>query len=66
MNIIPELRSAISSCNNSITQGRLFQFFGFCEDSLIRHIGKLERAIAEKKGVFNPITCMGEGIRWID
>lgn len=38
---------------------------GLCEDALKRHIGNLESAIEnEKKGIFNPITCLGEGIRW--
>ena len=33
---------------------------------MIYHIGNLDRAIQhEKKGLWNPITCMGEGIRWI-
>lgn len=66
MNIIPELRSAITDYYNSITKERVYQLIGFCEDSLKRHIGNLERAVIdEKKGLLNPITCMGEGIRWI-
>lgn len=32
---------------------------------LKRHIGNLERVIRNgKKGIFNPIACLGEGIRW--
>lgn len=66
MNIIPELRSVITDYRNSFTQERVYQLLEFCEDSLKRHIGNLERAVIdEKKGLFNPITCMGEGIRWI-
>ena len=39
---------------------------GLCEDALKRHIGNLERAMElEKKNLYNPITCLGEGIRWI-
>lgn len=66
MNIIPELRSAITNCYNPIIKQRVYQLIGFCDDSLNRHIGNLERAVNdEKKGLFNPITCMGEGIQWI-
>jgi hypothetical protein len=66
MNIIPEMRNVLSEYGNSIIDERVNQLMGLCEDSLRRHIGNLERAIAhERKGIFNPITCLGEGIRWI-
>lgn len=66
MNIMPEIRTAISERNNSIMMERINQLMGLCDDALKRHIGNLERAIEdEKKGLFNPITCLGEGIRWI-
>jgi len=66
MNIIPEIRTAISNMGNSIMDERINQLMGLCEDALRRHIGNLDRAIEhEKKRLWNPITCMGEGIRWI-
>lgn len=66
MNIMPEIRTAISNMGNSIMDERINQLMGLCEDALRRHIGNLDRAIEqEKKGLFNPITCMGECIRWI-
>lgn len=66
MNIIPEMRNVLSEYGNSIIDERVNQLMGLCEDSLRRHIGNLERAIEhERKGIFNPITCLGEGIRWI-
>ena len=31
-----------------------------------RHIGNLDRLIeSASKGLFNPFTCFGEGIRWL-
>lgn len=66
MNIMPEIRSAVSERDNIIIMERINQLMGLCEDALKRHIGNLERAIEnEKKGLFNPITCLGEGIRWL-
>ncbi len=66
MNIMPEIRSALSSGYNSIMDERINQLMGLCQDALRRHIGNLDRAIEkEKKGLFNPITCLGECIRWI-
>lgn len=66
MNIMPEIRSAVSERDNIIIMERIDQLLGLCEDALKRHIGNLERAIGnEKKGLFNPITCLGEGIRWL-
>ena len=66
MNIMPEIRTALSCRANSIMDERINQLMGLCEDALRRHIGNLDRAIAqEKKGLWNPITCMGEAIRWI-
>lgn len=65
MNIMPEIRSAVSM-DNSIMRERINQLIGLCEDALKRHIGNLERAMElEKKNLYNPITCLGEGIRWI-
>lgn len=66
MNIMPEIRTALSNVGYSIMDERINQLMGLCEDALRRHIGNLDRAIEhEKKGLWNPITCMGEGIRWI-
>ena len=66
MNIMPEIRTALSNVGYSIMDERINQLMGLCEDALRRHIGNLDRAIEhEKKGLRNPITCMGEGIRWI-
>ncbi len=66
MNIVPEIRTALSNMGYSIMDERINQLMGLCEDALRRHIGNLDRAIEqEKKGLWNPITCMGEGIRWI-
>ena len=66
MNIMPEIRYAVSERDNIIIMERINQLMGVCEDALKRHIGNLERAIEnEKKGLFNPITCLGEGIRWL-
>lgn len=66
MNIVPEMRNMLLGYGNSIIDERVNQLIGLCEDSLRRHIGNLERAIEhERKGIFNPITCLGEGIRWI-
>lgn len=66
MNIMPEIRTALSNVGYSVMDERINQLMGLCEDALRRHIGNLDRAIEhEKKGLWNPITCMGEGIRWI-
>lgn len=66
MNIMPEIRTAVSNRDNMIMMERIDQLMGLCEDALKRHIGNLERAIEnEQKGLFNPITCLGEGIRWL-
>lgn len=66
MNIMPEIRIAVSERNSIIMSERIDQLMGMCEDALKRHIGNLKRAIEnEKKGFFNPIICLGEGIRWI-
>lgn len=64
MNIIPELRSMQSSMDNSIMIERMNQLMGLCQDALYRHVGNLERAIENsKKGLYNPVSCMGEAIR---
>lgn len=66
MNIIPEIRYLLYDRYDSISSERVQQLVGLCEDSLKRHIGHLERSIEiEKKGLCNPVHCMGEGIRWI-
>lgn len=66
MNIMPEIRLAVSDVDNYIMRDRINQMMGLCEDALKRHIGNLERAIGhEKKGLYNPITCLGECIRFI-
>lgn len=66
MNIMPEIRTALSNMGYSVMDERINQLMGLCEDSLRRHIGNLDRAIEqEKKGLWNPITCIGESIRWI-
>lgn len=67
MNIMPEIRTTLF--NMSIMDnmdGRITYLIGACKDAIIRHIGNLEREIEqERKELWNPITCMGEGIRWI-
>lgn len=66
MNIIPEIRWVMSNIDNYIMRERIDQLMGLCEDALKRHIGNLERAIeSEKKNLLNPLTCFGEGVRWI-
>lgn len=66
MNIMPEIRTALSGMGYSVMDERINQLMGLCEDTLRRHIGNLDRAMEhEKKGQRNPVTCMGEGIRWI-
>ena len=66
MNIMPEIRTALSNMDYSIIYERTNQLMGLCEDAIRRHIGNLDRTIDhEKKWLWNPITCMGEGIRWI-
>lgn len=66
MNIMPEIRTALSNIGYSPMEERINQLMGLCEDSLRRHIGNLERTIEqEKKGLWNPVTCVGECIRWI-
>ncbi len=65
MNIMPEIRTAVSARDNIIIMERINQLMGVCEDALKRYIRNLESTIEnEKKGIFNPITCLGEGIRW--
>lgn len=60
MNIVPEIRTTLSNMGYSIMDERIDQLMGLCEDALRRHIGNLDRAIEqEKKGLWNPITCMG-------
>lgn len=66
MNIMPEIRSIMSDMDNLIMKERINQMMGLCEDALKRHLGKLERIIDyERKGLYNPFNCLGEGIRWI-
>ena len=66
MNIMPEIRAAEADMDSIIMGERINQLLGLCEDALRRHLGNLNRAIEhEKKGLYNPITCMGEGIRWV-
>lgn len=65
MNIMPEIRSMMLD-SNYILKERLDNLLGLCEDALKRHIGNLDREIElESKNLYNPITCLGEGIRWI-
>lgn len=66
MNIIPEMREAIGALDLDIFAGRLNQMIGVCDDALRRHIGLLGRIIDEtKKYLWNPISCFGDGIRWL-
>jgi len=52
MNIVPEIRTALSNMGYSIMDERINQLMGLCEDALRRHIGNLDRAIEqEKKGL---------------
>lgn len=63
MNIMPEIRQMISF-DNWIVEERVRQLIGCCEDALNRHIGNLDRLIeSASKGLYNPFTCFGEGIR---
>lgn len=64
MNIMPELRQMLSF-DNMIVRERVGQLVGYCDDALKRHIGNVERKIeAERKQLYNPFSCFGEGIRW--
>lgn len=66
MNIIPEMREAIGALDLDLFAGRLNQMIGVCDDALRRHIGLLGRIIDEKKRcLWNPISCFGDGIRWL-
>lgn len=66
MNIIPEMRSAERMTDNDIVMERISQLIGMCDDSLLRHVGNIERKLdAERRGLFNPISCFGEGVRFI-
>ena len=53
MNIMPEIRTAVSARDNIIIMERTNQLMGLCEDALKRYIGNLESTIEnEKKGIF--------------
>lgn len=66
MNIIPEMRAASGTMDMALFAGRLEQMIGICDDSLRRHIGVLSKIIDEqKKYLWNPFSCFGEGIRWL-
>ena len=49
MNIVPEIRTALSNMGYSIMDERINQLMGLCEDALRRHIGNLDRAIEQEK-----------------
>ena len=66
MNIIPELRNAEYMRDNSIAMERVEQLVGYCDDALYRHVGNLDRMLEnERKGIFNPFVCFGEGIHFM-
>lgn len=69
VNLPNELRimnGIMSDMRNSILVGRFNQTIGLCDDSLRRHGGNIDRAIEDiNRRQNNPISCFGEGIRWI-
>ena len=66
MNIIHEMRVASGAMDMALLVERLDQMIGICDDLLRRHVGNLTKAIDEqKKYLWNPFSCFGEGIRWL-
>lgn len=66
VNIIPELRAAEGMRDNIVMMERILQLVGTCDDALQRHVGNIDRLLDNnRKWLFNPFTCFGEGIRFI-
>ena len=66
MNIIHEMRAASGAMDMALLAGRIDQMIGICDDALRRHVGNLSKAIdVQKKCLWNPFACFGEGIRWL-
>ena len=66
VNIFHEIRFTEGIKYNSIINERLIQMVGTCDDALQRHVGNLDREINdERKRIFNPFSCFGEGVRFI-
>lgn len=66
VNIIHEMREAEGALDLQLFSGRLNQMLGICDEALRRHIGLLGRIIDDKKKLlWNPISCFGDGIRWL-
>lgn len=65
-NLTEEMRNESVLPSNYITGIRLNNLYGTCDDILRRHLGNLDRMMAdEKKQLHNPIVCFGEGVRTI-
>ena len=63
-NLTEEMRNEAALLSNYLTDIRLNNLYGICDDILRRHIGNLDRMVSEeKKQLYNPIVCFGEGIR---
>ena len=49
MNIMPEIRTAVSARDNIIIMERINQLMGVCEDALKRYIRNLESTIEKDR-----------------
>lgn len=66
VNFLPEIRQMPFWRGNSISQQRFMSSADICNDMFIRHIGRLKEAYTtEHKLLFNPFSCLADGVRWL-
>ncbi len=66
VNFLPEFRTNRQWRNNPIMMERFLSSANMCDDMFIRHLGQLKCCYeSERKKLFNPFSCLADGIRWI-
>lgn len=66
INFLPEVRTLSYDRDNSIMMSRFMNSAQTCDDMFLRHKGQLKKnAQDEEKRLFNPLSCIADGIRWI-
>jgi hypothetical protein len=66
INFLPEIRALGYDRDNSIMMSRFMDSAQTCDDMFLRHKGQLDKnAHDEEKHMFNPLSCIADGIRWI-
>ncbi len=66
INVFLEFRAVMNSLDNGFTIQNLSLLVGSCSDAFLKHDAWLQEMIdCNRRNMLNPVSCFGEGIRYI-